>query len=175
MTTGRKHAQNIVLTGFMGTGKSTVGRLVADRLGLAFVDTDAIIEARDGRTIADIFAQDGEAAFRQLEADVCLQTASQRGQVIATGGGALLNPVVRETFEASGLVICLKCGLDEAIRRVGDDPARPLFATERDRLARLLAARADLYDSLPHQIDTTHHSPPEIVEEVLRLWYMQIT
>ena len=162
--------RNIVLAGFMGTGKSAVGQIAAERLGLTFVDTDDLIEARVGRSIAEVFENDGEPAFRQLEADVCRHVASQNGHVIATGGGALLNPETRAAFERGGLVICLSADLDAIIARVGVDPSRPLFAAGRERLARLLEQRSALYDSLPHQIDTTHLSPEQVAEEVIRLW-----
>ncbi len=162
--------KNITLAGFMGTGKSTVGRLVAERLGWRFVDTDTVIAARSGRTIAQIFAQDGETAFRQLEAEVCPEMTALSHQVIAVGGGALLNPTIRECVEAHSLLIALACDLDEIIRRVGDDPARPLFVSDRDRLARLLDARADHYATLPYHIDTTHLTPEQTAEEVFRLW-----
>ncbi|NDJ75150.1 MAG: shikimate kinase [Chloroflexi bacterium] len=161
---------NIVLAGFMGTGKSTVGRLVARVLGWAFVDTDEVITERAGYSIVEIFAQDGEAAFRQLEAVVCQELAQQPKHVIATGGGALINLDTRRAFEASGLVIGLRCDLDQIIQRVGHDPGRPLFSAERDRLVRLLDERADLYNSLPHQIDTTHAAPEHITQEIVRLW-----
>jgi shikimate kinase len=161
---------NIVLAGFMGTGKSTIGRLVADKLNMTFVETDAQIEALAGLTIPEIFAQHGEPLFRQMEASICQQAAAGQNQVISTGGGALLNPKTREIFISSGLVICLKCDLDEIIRRVGSAPDRPLFVPDRERLERLFAPRADLYNSLPYQIDTTQREPAEIVEEVLYLW-----
>lgn len=162
--------QNIVLAGFMGTGKTTVGRLVAEQLGWQFVDTDAIIAARAGRTIAQIFEQDGETAFRQLEAVVCPETAAIPHRVIAVGGGALLNPTIRACVEERGLIICLTCDLDEIVRRVGDDPSRPLFAPDRERLARLLESRAGHYASLRHSIDTTRLTPEQTTEEVIRLW-----
>jgi shikimate kinase len=162
--------KNITLAGFMGTGKSTVGRLVAERLGWRFVDTDEVIEARSGRTIAEIFAQDGESAFRKFEAEVCPEMAALCHQVIAVGGGALLNPVIRECVQAHSLLIALTCDLDEIIRRVGDAPARPLFAPDREHLARLLETRAEHYASLPHHIDTTHLTPEQTAEEVFRLW-----
>jgi shikimate kinase len=162
--------RNITLAGFMGTGKSTVGRLIAERLGWRFVDTDEIIEARSGHTIAEIFAQDGESAFRQLEAVVCPEMAALFHQVIAVGGGALLNPTIRDCVEAHSLLIALTCDLDEIMRRVGDDPARPLFAPDREQLARLLEARAAHYASLPHHIDTTRLTPEQVAEEVFHLW-----
>jgi shikimate kinase len=163
---------NIVLAGFMGTGKSTVGKLAAERLGLAFVDTDEVIVERAGKPISEIFSQEGEQAFRQLEAKVCLDIGGGSGQVIALGGGALLNAKVREDLVARNLVICLTCDLDEIARRVadasGNDPSRPLFV--RDRVASLLASRAEHYAGLPHHIDTTHLSPQQAAEEVIRLW-----
>lgn len=170
MTSG----SNLVLAGFMGTGKTTVGQWVAARLERPFVDIDQVIIARAGKPIAAIFAEGGEAAFRALEAAACHDIAQQSQQVIATGGGALLNPAVRESLAASGLIICLTCDLDEIIRRVGDAPHRPLFTPDRDRLARLLADRAPLYNSLPLHVDTTHRDPSQIAEEVIRLWTLHI-
>lgn len=161
---------NIVLAGFMGTGKSTIGRLVAEKLTMVFVETDAEIQALAGLSIADIFAQHGEPYFRQIEAEICQRAAAGQGQVISTGGGALLNPMTRDAFIASGLVVCLSCDLDEIIRRVGNDPARPLFRPDRERLESLLNPRRDLYSSLPYQIDTTHREPEEIAEEIICLW-----
>lgn len=164
-----KHC-NIVLAGFMGTGKSTVGQLVADRLGWRLVDTDTVIEARAGKIIAEIFEQDGEPAFRALEAAVCRDVAALCHQVISVGGGALLNPAVQAIFAARDLVICLTCDLDTIIQRVGYDPARPLFSVDREKLARLLDSRADHYASLPHHVDTSELSPGQAAEEVIRLW-----
>ncbi|MBN1967280.1 MAG: shikimate kinase [Anaerolineae bacterium] len=166
--------RNLVLTGFMGTGKSTVGRLAADRLGLIFVDTDVVIAAEVGGSIADIFARHGEAEFRRIEAEVCIRAARESGQVIATGGGALLSPQVRAALADGGLLVCLTCHLDEIIRRVGMGSERPLFAAERDTLARLLAARAAMYASIPHQVNTTSLSPAQAAEEVIRLWQQHI-
>jgi shikimate kinase len=162
--------RNIVLAGFMGVGKSAVGRIVAERLGLRFVDTDDLIAAEAGQSIAAIFENNGEPTFRRIEAEVCQRVAAQGGQVIASGGGALLDPAIRAAFEASGLVVCLCADLDAIIQRVGVDPSRPLFANKHGQLTRLLAARAALYDSLPHQIDTTHLSPERVAEEIISLW-----
>ena len=161
---------NMVLAGFMGTGKTTIGRLVAGLTGLAFVDTDDLIVAEAGRSIAAIFAEDGEAAFRALEAAVCLRVAGQSGQVVATGGGALLNPAVLAAFVEGGVVIGLHCELAEIVRRVGHDPARPLFSAEMEKLGSLLAGRAAHYDSLPHHIDTTRMNPEDAAKEAIRLW-----
>lgn len=165
-----KTFRNLVLTGFMGTGKSTAGPLVAAYLGFVFVDTDSLIQAQAGQSIAEIFAEGGEPAFRQLEARVCLSVAAQSGQVIAPGGGAMLNAAVYEAFAATSLMICLTCDLDEIIRRVGDAPARPLFVADRERLGRLFASRADHYSRFPYHIDTTLLSPEQVAQEVIGLW-----
>ncbi len=162
--------KNIVLAGFMGTGKSTVGRIVAQQLGWRFADTDALITRRAGRSIAQIFADDGEAGFRQLEAAACCDVAAGCHCVIAVGGGALLDPDVRRIVAERAVLINLRCDLDTIIRRVGHDPARPLFSPERERLARLFESRGAHYDSLPHQIDTTHMSPQAVAERVIALW-----
>ncbi len=168
--TARTRHRNLVLAGFMGTGKSVIGRMVADRLGLSFVDTDAVIEARAGRTVARIFAEEGEAAFRAHEAAICQEAAARCHQVIAVGGGALLDDQTRQRVIERALVVCLICELDEIVRRVGNDPARPLFSPDPDRLAALLAARAAHYSGLPHHVDTTHRTPDDVVAEVIRLW-----
>jgi shikimate kinase len=173
MASDADRASNLVLAGFMGTGKSTVGRIVAARLGLAFVDTDAEIERRAGQPIAQIFAQDGEAVFRRLEAQVCQEVAAGRDQVVAVGGGALLDDETRRAFAQSSLIICLTASLDEILRRVGDDPARPLFSTDRERLMALYNRRAEHYTSLPHIVETTARTPAEVAGEVIGLWKRQ--
>jgi shikimate kinase len=160
---------NLVLAGFMGTGKTTVGQQVATRWGWDFVDTDTVIVARAGRSISEIFASEGESIFRRMEAEVCQGVAAGREQVIATGGGALLNERTRAALAQTGLMVCLTCDIDEVIRRVGGDPARPL-AADRARLERLWAERAPLYASLPHHVDTTHLTPQQAAQEVIRLW-----
>lgn len=161
---------NIALAGFMGTGKSTVGPLLAEQLGWRFVDTDALIEARAGLPIPRIFAERGEPIFRRLEAEVCRQVADGARQVIALGGGALLDPHTRAYLQARALVVCLTAPLEEIVRRVGEDPARPLFHADRARLAALYAERAVHYAALPHHLATEGRTPAEIAEEIVRLW-----
>lgn len=161
---------NIALAGFMATGKSTVGRLVAARLGWRFIDTDDVIETRAGCTIAEIFAQHGETAFRQQEAAACAEAIAGCHRVIALGGGALLDAATTERVTARCLVVCLDADLDALIARVGVDSARPLFSADRDQLAALFARREAHYASLPHHIDTSHAAPETVAEEVLSLW-----
>ncbi len=162
--------RNLVLAGFMGTGKSTVGRLIAERLNVPFLDTDLEIERIAGRTVAEVFTRSGEAAFRRLEAEVCLRAAAGQNQIISTGGGALLNPQIYAALAATGVMVRLSCDLDEIIRRVGLDGSRPLFAGDPERLAQLLTSRAGIYERLPHHVDTTGCTPAEVAERVIELW-----
>ena len=160
---------NIILTGFMGTGKTAVGREVAVRLGRPFVDLDDLIVQRAGKSIPEIFAQDGEPVFRALEAAVCGEMAAPAGLVIATGGGAVVNSANREALAAGGTVICLEADLETILQRVGRGDDRPMLASP-DRVARireLLAARADAYAALPHHLDRTHLTIPATAERVM--------
>ncbi|MCL4301752.1 MAG: shikimate kinase [Anaerolineae bacterium] len=163
-------SQNIILTGFMGTGKSTVGRLVAAELGREFVDMDTLIEQREGRPIRQIFAESGEAYFRRLEAGLCRELAQQEGLVIATGGGALVVEVNLRVMESSGLVICLDCDPAVLWQRIGQSEDRPMLAARDEtrfaRLAALLEQRAAAYGRIKHHLDVTHLSPAEAARRI---------
>lgn len=162
---------NIAITGFMGTGKSAVGREVARRLGREFVDMDAVIEARAVKPIPRIFAEDGEAAFRQMEAALCQELSARDGLVIATGGGALVNPANRAVMMRSGVVVCLVASPDEILSRVSGDASRPLLQVPdpRARIVELLAARREAYAAIPWQVDTTGLSVEEVVARVIEI------
>lgn len=159
----------VVLTGFMGTGKTTVGRLLADRLGWRFVDTDAVIESRHG-AIPDIFATRGEAAFRSFERDVAAELAREHDLVIATGGRLMLDPDNAAALEAGGRVFCLTAQPQEILRRVAgeDGSERPLLAVvdRRNRIIDLLAERSAGYARF-EQIRTDDRPPEEVVDEIL--------
>jgi len=160
---------NIILTGFMGTGKTTVGRLLAQRLGYRFVDTDAIIEERHG-PIPAIFAERGEEAFREIERGLADELAARTGQVISTGGRMMLDEANAGSLARTGSVWCLVADPDEINRRVTDDASpveRPLLAgpDRRGRIVELLAERAPLYGRFP-QIETDGRSPEEVADEV---------
>jgi 3-dehydroquinate synthase len=172
-------SDNLILTGFMGTGKSSVGREAARRLGRIFVDMDAEIERRAGKPIRRIFYEDGEAAFRQMEAALCAELSDQRGLVIATGGGALVNPASQAVMMASGPVICLSSTADEILQRLHlsgpgaeEGPIdRPLLNTAdpRAEINRLLALRHEAYASIPWQIDTTGLTIHQVTDRVLEV------
>jgi len=161
--------RNVVLTGFMGTGKTTVGRVLADRLGYEFVDTDAVIEARHG-PIPDIFAEHGEQAFRAMEHDVARELGERDGLVVATGGRLMLDPANAEALGRTGDVFCLTADVDEIVRRLVDDDGptdRPLLAVDdpRARIAELLAERAEGYARF-EQIPTADRSPTDIATSI---------
>ncbi len=163
--------KNIVITGFMGTGKTTVGRLLAQRLGRPFYDMDEQIEAHFGKPIPRIFAEDGEPAFRVAEAQVCDAFAQQQGAVISTGGGALVNPGNRQRLAESGILICLTATVETILARVDQTGDRPLLASDRDelrqRVRHLLHERRHAYAAIAHQVDTSGRSPDAIVDDIL--------
>jgi len=163
--------RNIVLTGFMGTGKTAVGRIVARRLGRGFVDIDEEVERRAGKPIARIFAKNEESAFRQMENELCRELSEQRGLVIATGGGTLVDPENRKLLKKNGTVVCLTCEVDELLRRVSGESHRPLLfvADPRGTIERLLAERAPAYGKIPWPIDTTTLSREQVASSVSAL------
>lgn len=169
--------RNIVLTGFMGTGKTEVSRLVAQQLGRTLVDMDAVIEQRTGKAISAIFAEQGETSFRLLEAELCRELAALRGLVIATGGGALVPATNRQALARSSLIICLTAPPDLVFDRLANAGDRPLLALP-DRLERirdLLGQRAEAYAAVPHQIDTTGLTVEQVAKEVIRMAEMTPT
>src|SRR5690606_14548795 len=143
-------APNLVLVGPMGAGKSSIGRRLADRFGLAFHDADREIEAQAGASIATIFECTGEAGFRAREQAVLAGLLAGEGAVVATGGGAVLDPRTRDLLRERGFVVHLHVGLAQQLARLARDRSRPLLAGE-DReavLRRLAAVRDPLYDEV---------------------------
>ena len=164
--------RNIVLTGFMGTGKTAVGRAVARILGREFVDMDALIAARAGKPIPRIFVEDGEEAFRHMERALCRELSIRDGLVIATGGGALVDPDNRALMMKTGIVVCLTASRDEIVRRLNetDAAARPLLGDDPGAtIDRLLKARRAAYESFPWRIDTTGLSIEEVARRVIAI------
>ena len=164
--------RNIILLGFMGSGKSTVGRLVAARLGRTFVDMDDEIESRAGKKISHIFAEDGEARFRALEQDLVRELAGKENLVIAGGGGIVLNPQNMADFERTGLSVCLTADPEELYCRVSGTAHRPLLEGG-DKLAKLTALfekRKPLYDAMKNRIDTSRLTAGAVADEVVSLF-----
>lgn len=167
-----KRQDNLILVGFMGTGKTSTGKICAERLGRPFLDLDDELVRRAGRDIPRIFAEDGEAAFRAMERDLVRELAGKSGLVIAPGGGIVLNPDNIRDFEATGMVICLTASPEWILRRVGADTNRPLLQVE-DKLGKirdLLGKRKPLYDAIHHQIDTDGLTPAEVASLALSMY-----
>ena len=155
----------IVLVGFMGAGKTTVGRLLAAKLGLPFADSDQVIEQRAGRPIPRIFADDGEPAFRELEHQAIAGLLAGPDTVLALGGGAASHPATQSLLAAVP-VVYLRVGYDEAMSRVGGDRGRPMLA--RPDVPGLYARRQALYAAVATvTVDTDQRLPEEIVLDVL--------
>ncbi|MFN2170296.1 MAG: 3-dehydroquinate synthase [Candidatus Promineifilaceae bacterium] len=163
--------KNIVLTGFMGTGKSAVGRSLAKQLGYPFIDTDQLIEEQAGQTIAEIFNHEGEAVFRAWEREIAQELASRRETVIATGGRLMLDPENARLLETNGRVFCLTADPAEIAKRLRSEGSkRPLLAVPNpeERISDLLAERAEGYARFPEVI-TDGKSIEEIVMEIQHL------
>ena len=160
---------NIILTGFMGTGKSSVGQELSRRLKRSFVDMDVEIEKRTGKSISRIFAEDGEFAFRQIEAQLGQALSKRENLVIATGGGALVEAVNRRRMMSSGPLFCLTCEAGEILRRLALVQDRPLLQVgdRRAEIECLLQARREAYAAIPRQIDTTDLTVDEIASRVI--------
>lgn len=167
---------NIVLTGFMGTGKSAVGRWLASETDRRFIDTDTLIEQDTGRSVADIFARDGEAAFRAMEARVAKELSTATDLVIATGGRMALDPINALHLARGGVIICLTAEPEEILARLAaEDNRRPLLQgpDPAGQVHRLLAERQAGYGQFP-QVDTSAKPLAEVAAEVLALVEEQI-
>lgn len=141
---------NLFLIGPMGAGKSTFGKYLAKRFGLACIDLDAAIEARTGASVATIFELEGEAGFRRREAELLAELATRDGIVLATGGGAVLAPANRDVLRRRGFVVWLETSIDQQLQRLARDRRRPLLEVpdRRARLDQLAALRDPLYRGL---------------------------
>jgi len=158
----------VFLTGFMATGKSTIGRVLAARLDKPFIDLDAEIERRAGKSIAALFADEGEEFFRSFESEV-LASVAPNDAVVATGGGAFIAAANRELMRRHGPVVCLTASAEEILRRTKGDSVRPLLAGDdrETRVRHLMAERAPAYDCADLQVNTTRVRVGAIVEQIL--------
>jgi shikimate kinase len=165
------NADNIFLVGPMGSGKSAVGRQLAQRLGLVFVDSDAEIEARTGVDVACIFDREGEAGFRARERDVIDLLTRQPRSLVATGGGAVLDPETRARLRSRGCVVYLRTSVDQQLARTRRSAHRPLLDTPdpRGTLQRLMLQRAGLYEETADlAVDTDGCKVKTVVDEIVR-------
>ena len=167
------HMRNVILIGFMGTGKSSTGKMLASRLGCAFIDMDEKIEEEAGMPIPEIFAKFGEEHFRQLEHDLAVRLAGRRNAVISTGGGTVKNPANMAALKESGTIVCLKASVDAVLERTQARGTRPVLdgADKGDRRAaveKLLQERAALYEQADFAVDTSNLSPLQVVENITK-------
>jgi len=160
--------KNIILTGFMGVGKTSVGTGLAKDVGYQFVDTDLLIEADQKMSVTEIFATKGEPFFRQVESRVIGEVLQRESQVVSTGGGAVLRDSNREAFKKAGFVVCLTARPEVIFERVRHETHRPLLRTE-DPLAKigeLLESRAPFYAQADAVIDTSEKSVEAVITEI---------
>jgi len=172
--TGPRLIRNLALIGFMGTGKSSVGRAVADSLHFTFLDTDHVIEARADKSIKDIFAQDGEPVFRDLEARIVEELTHRSKTVISTGGGLPTREANLNSLKSHALVLCLWASPEAIYERVRDHSHRPLL-NDPDPLARirdLLAVREAYYRQADVLVNTEMRSIREVAMQVLHHFHM---
>ena len=168
---------NIILVGFMASGKSHVGRILSERTDMRLVDADTEIVARAGKSIEEIFADEGEAGFRNLEREVIAELCGESGQIISAGGGAFVEPENRRVMLAGGTVFCLQASPETIYRRLKTDDesgqaARPLLAgpDPLGRIRELLAERAEAYGQAHHRINTDEVTAEEVAEKVLGIF-----
>lgn len=168
MSDGRE-IHNLALIGFMGTGKSSVGRMVAAQLHFDFIDTDELIEARTGKTVGEIFAQAGEAVFRQLERDLVEELSRRRRTVFSTGGGLAANEENLSKLKETSLVVCLWATPETIWERVRHQTHRPLLRDPDPlgKIRRLLAEREPYYRQADVLVNTEMRSTKEVVQQVL--------
>jgi shikimate kinase len=162
--------ENIVLIGFMGSGKSTVGRMLARQLRFRFLDTDKLVEQRAGMSISEIFAEHGEAHFRERETAVLESLRGVRRHILATGGGIVTVPGNIPLLRSLGLVVLLKADPEEIYRRVSRNSERPLLRVEdpRRRVMDMMAARQPLYEGAAHfQVDSTRLRHEDVTAKIV--------
>jgi shikimate kinase len=174
MTPGSTRRRNLALIGARGTGKTSVGRIVAGRLGLPYADADGELERRAGRSIARIFATQGEPAFRDLEEQLLGELTARDGLVLATGGGVVLRESNRRVLRRFGLVVWLWAEPDVLAERLRRDPGGRPPLTDAGLVAEIravLALRIPLYDEAAHTlVDTVGRTPAEVADVILRAW-----
>ena len=164
-----RQIRNIALIGFMGTGKSSVGRLLAEQLHFQFLDTDELIESRAGKSVAAIFAAEGEAAFRELERSVVAELASRKRTIISAGGGLGANPENLASLKHHALVVCLWASPEKIWERVRGQSHRPLLQgpDPLGKIRQLLADRGPTYKLADVLLNTEVRSLREVAQQVL--------
>jgi len=160
--------KNIILTGFMGVGKTSVGTQLAKDLGFTFVDIDKLIEADQNLTITSIFSKFGEPYFRDVEARIIGQVMMGEGQVVSTGGGAVIQDRNRDAFKKAGFIVCLTASPDVIYERIKHETHRPLLQTAdpKAKIKELLDSRAKFYAQADVCIDTSEKSVVDVIKAI---------
>ena len=160
--------KNIILIGFMGTGKSVIGKKLAQRLKMSFIDTDNLIEEKIELTIPQIFSKFGESYFSKLEKSVIQEVVKRENTVISAGGGAVLDVENRENFKSNGYVICLSASPEMIIKRMNKANYRPLLKGDdlKQKVEDLLFSRSSFYAQADYTIDTSNLNPKEVVKKI---------
>jgi shikimate kinase len=170
---GKTAKENIALIGFMGAGKSTIGNLLAPRLGMEYVDLDVLIEEREGKSIAEVFESRGESYFRELEKRVLGEQLSRKGKIISCGGGVVVDPDNTRRLRERSMVVYLRVSPESALERLREARDRPLLQVEdrEERIRSLLREREPLYRAAAHlETDTDGKDPDVVVEEIIEAW-----
>ena len=166
---------NLYLVGFMGTGKSTVGRILARQIGFQFLDSDHEIERAQGRPVSKIFAEDGEVKFREMEKEFIERGHPANGCIVACGGGLVVPEGMLELLRARGVVICMHAPIETIIERTMHTTHRPLFQVENreQRVRELFAAREEIYRRTGTMVLTDRRPMKEIAAHVLRVYRLE--
>lgn len=159
--------RNIVLVGFMGTGKTTVGKLLAKDLSLPFIDTDFCIERNTAMTVSEIFENQGEKYFRELEKKLIKEISEGEGCVVAAGGGAVIFKENVENFQKNGLIVALTADIDTILARTSSEKSRPLLLASMESVAKLYQERYPIYQGAADLIIDTSILRPEEVRDLI--------
>ena len=166
-----RKADNIILIGMMGTGKTTVSSILAQQLGYTLIDIDTDVEAQEGCPIPVLFQEKGEGYFRQVESDTLCRILKGSSQVVSTGGGSVLRTENRELMKGAGWVIALTASAESIISRVSNSDDRPLLAGNiEERVKNIMEERKHAYSFADVTIDTSELSPEEVVCHILTLY-----
>lgn len=170
-----RHIVNIALIGFMGTGKTSVGRLVAEQLHFDYLDTDEMIQSATGKTVADIFSRDGEPAFRALEEKVVQEISTHSKTVVSTGGGLPVNSKNLASLKTHALVVCLWASPEKIWERVKNQSHRPLLHDEnpQKKIRELLAVREPFYKKADVLLNTELRSLREVAQQVVHQFRLE--
>ena len=163
--------KNIVLTGFMGAGKTTIGRALAKKLQMRLVDIDEEIEKEQKMSINDIFSRHGEPHFRDIETAMIRELSRDKNVIISTGGGAVLRDENMEALKENGIIFCLNATAETILERTGRNQDRPLLKVEnpKEKINELLAYRRPFYERAGIMIETDDKTPLEVVQEIMEI------